>query len=98
MWRHGDVVIDRCSQIPRDAKRVPHLILARGEATGHVHRILEPGAVVLYLENVGGYLEVMAERATLVHEEHDAITLPRGAYRFWFQREYSPQEIRRVVD
>jgi hypothetical protein len=24
--------------------------------------------------------------------------LPQGTYRFWFQREYSPKEIRRIVD
>jgi len=98
MWRHGDVLIDRCVQIPSDARPLPHGILARGEATGHVHRILEPGAAVVYLGNDGGFVEVIAAQATVVHEEHYPITLPRGSYRFWFQREYSPQEIRRVVD
>ena len=98
MWRHGDVLIDRCAEIPAGLRPVPHGILARGQATGHVHRILEPGAAVLYAANDGGFLEVFADQATLVHEEHSAITLPRGSYRFWFQREYSPQEIRRVID
>lgn len=98
MWRHGDVLIDRCAKIPRQARSLPHVILARGEATGHVHRILEPGAAVLYAGDDGQFLEVLADQATVVHEEHRPITLPRGVYRFWFQREYSPEEIRRVVD
>ncbi len=98
MWRHGDVLIDRCEGLPHGARPLPHVILAKGEATGHVHRILEPGAAVLYASDDGGFLKVVAERATVVHEEHRAIELPRGVYRFWFQREYSPQEIRRVVD
>jgi hypothetical protein len=46
----------------------------------------------------GLYLEVLAETATIVHEEHGPVTLPRGGYEVRIQREYSPQEIRRVVD
>ena len=98
MWRHGDVLIERCVEIPSGVRAVPHRILARGEATGHAHRILEAGVAALYSGDDGGFLEVTGDQATLVHDEHDAITLPRGTYRFWFQREYSPQEIRRVID
>lgn len=98
MWRHGDVLIEQCTKIPGDARRVGHLILARGEATGHAHRVLEPGSAVLFKNDEADFLEVTTDEATIVHEEHDAITLPRGTYRFWFQREYSPQEIRRVID
>jgi len=98
MWRHGDVLIGRCAEIPPGARPTPQLVLARGEVTGHAHRILEPGAAVLFKDDTGDFLEVTADQATLVHEEHDAISLPRGTYRVWFQREYSPQEIRRVVD
>jgi hypothetical protein len=46
----------------------------------------------------GLYLRVLAERATVVHQEHGPIVLPQGAYRVWRQREYTPQGIRRVVD
>jgi len=98
MWRHGDVMIDRCAEIPADLRRTPGLILARGEATGHAHRVLEAGTAVVFDTGDGGFLDVTADEATVVHEEHDAITLPRGTYRFWFQREYSPEAIRRVVD
>lgn len=97
MWRHGDVLIDQCSEVPADARPLPHLILARGEATGHTHRILESGAVLYTGEN-GGYLRVTGDQVTLAHEEHGPIKLSRGTYRFWFQREYSPRGIRRVAD
>ena len=36
--------------------------------------------------------------ATFVHEEHGPITLPPGNYQVTIQREYSPEEIRNVVD
>jgi len=98
MWRHGDVLIERCPEIPSGVRRAPHVVLARGEATGHAHRILEPKTAVLFEGEDEGYLQVCADHATLVHEEHHPITLTQGVYRFWFQREYSPKEIRRVID
>jgi hypothetical protein len=98
MYRHGDVILQAVKEIPRDAVRRPGAILARGEATGHSHRIAESSSVSLYDDGGTGYLEVLTDSATLVHDEHAAIELPRGRYRFWQQREYSPKEIRRIVD
>jgi hypothetical protein len=98
MWRHGDVLIATVDEIPDSAKPQPHTILARGEVTGHAHRIAEPGAAQLWEHGGLLYLKVIADSATLVHEEHRAISLPRGSYRVWMQREYTPAEIRRVVD
>lgn len=100
MWRHGDVFVAKVAEteIPADARRLPHCILAEGELTGHSHRIQERGAAELFDFNGSRYLRVTAEMATLIHQEHAAITLPRGTYRVWIQREYTPQEIRRVVD
>ena len=98
MWRHGDVLIASVDAIPDSAKPQLHTILARGEVTGHAHRIAEPGAAQLWEHGGLLYLRVFADSATLVHEEHRAISLPRGSYRVWMQREYTPAEIRRVVD
>lgn len=36
--------------------------------------------------------------ATVTHQEHAAIVLPAGKYRVIQQKEYSPEEIRRVAD
>ena len=98
MWRHGDVLIAPIEAIPGNATRLTHTVLARGEITGHSHRILERTAAELW--ELGGslYLTVTADRATVVHQEHKPITLPRGSYRVWIQREYTPATIRRVAD
>jgi hypothetical protein len=73
-------------------------VLARGEATGHSHRIADPSTVALYEDAGVGFLEVLADEALLVHDEHKPIALGRGVYRFWKQREYTPAEIRTIVD
>jgi hypothetical protein len=98
MWRHGDVFIEACDAVPAHAKRLPHLILAKGELTGHAHRLEARDAAELYEAGESRYLCVTGAEATLVHEEHLPIHLPPGVYRIWFQREYSPEAIRRVLD
>jgi hypothetical protein len=98
MWRHGDVFIVAVEAIPDGAVRRTGWVLAEGEATGHSHRIERPETVELYERDGMMYLRVVAESATVVHQEHRAITLPRGTYRVWQQREYSPEAIRTVRD
>ena len=98
MYRHGDVIIVPVNAIPSDAMRRPSTVLARGEATGHSHRIADASAAELYEQDGVGYLSVTTGTAMLIHDEHKPIELPRGMYKFWQQREYSPKEIRRVVD
>jgi hypothetical protein len=98
IWRHGDVLIGAVDDVPAGARPLSHVILARGEVTGHSHRIAERGAAQLYEINGVLYLDVVAALATLIHEEHGPITLPQGRYRVWIQREYAPGEIRRVYD
>ena len=66
--------------------------------TGHAHRIAEAGSAELLQLGSEVFLCVIAPTATLVHEEHGPITLPRGDYRVWRQREYAPREIRIVRD
>ena len=98
MWRHGDVMIASVDAIPDAAQAKPSAILARGEATGHSHRIEEAKTAELYELDGQLFVRVVAERARVVHEEHAPITLPRGDYKVWFQREYTPQAIRRIID
>lgn len=98
MWRHGDVMIQSCNAIPTQARKLPHLILAKGELTGHAHRVREREGNDLYQFGGEFYLQVSDAPATVVHEEHNEISLDPGTYRIWIQREYSPEAIRRVVD
>jgi hypothetical protein len=98
MWRQGDIFITPVGSIPTNTQPRPHAGLAEGEVTGHSHRIKEPGVARLFTHPEALYLEVTAERATVAHEEHGPITLPRGTYRVWRQREYSPEAVRPVRD
>jgi hypothetical protein len=98
LYRHGDLLVQKVDEIPVEVRQLHHLVLAEGELTGHSHRIAERDAATLYQASDGMYLRVTEVFATLVHQEHGPIQLPRGIYRIWRQREYSPQDIRIVRD
>ncbi len=98
LYRHGDLLAADADEIPGNARLLNHLVLAEGELTGHSHRIAERTAANLYQSAQDLYLRVTEDRATLIHQEHGPISLPRGLYRVWRQREYAPREIRIVRD
>ena len=62
--------------------------------------IPDPKDVELYEDDNGDlFLRVKEKKgATVVHEEHAPIRLPKGYFRVWRQREYSPEEIRVIRD
>lgn len=96
-FRQGDVFLESVESVPGGAVPVGGpIVLAHGEQTGHAHRV-EGGRAKLFEVDGQRFLRVTA-RATLAHEEHAPISLPRGVYRVVRQREYSPQEIRTVAD
>src|SRR5436190_7003850 len=101
VWRQGDVFIISTVSVPDDAKpRKP--VLAEGEVTGHAHRLADVRRAGVFGVKNGPFeelfLHVTEDDATVVHEEHHSVTVPRGSYIVRIQREYHPQEIRRVVD
>lgn len=98
MWRQGDVFIIQTKALPKGEHQVVKPVLAEGEVTGHAHRVERAADARVLSTGSGRYLEVLANETTIVHEEHGPITLPKGIYEIRIQREYSPQEIRRVVD
>ena len=105
MFRQGDVLVRRVTRIPADAAKVENadrIVLAHGEATGHAHAIALDEAHEFSQTAADGvvyrFLEVLARGATLRHEEHAPILLPVGFYEILRQREYSPEEIRNVID
>ena len=98
MWRHGDVLIAAVATVPSAARKLPTCVLARGEMTGHSHRIEQPDAAEVWQYEGQLFLKIIGDRAVLIHEEHKPITLPHGTYRVWQQREYTPRAIRTVVD
>lgn len=95
--RHGDVLITGDASIPKGATKLDHLTLAEGEVTGHSHRITS-GAGELFRFDDKLYLRIQSEIATLTHEEHRALELPRGDYEIKIQREYEPNGWKYVAD
>lgn len=105
--RQGDVKIKMIDTLPegekKDAKDKGEAVLAYGEVTGHRHRVIE-GEVNFFTigesQNMFSpkFLEVISDKAVVVHEEHTEIPLVKGLYEISIQREYFPEEIRNVAD
>ena len=96
MIRHGDVILQKVSKIPKDAKLlVGRKELAFGEVTGHAHRI-DIGDL---FETKDGelYLKV-DELANLSHEEHKTAVIEPGKYRVVIKRQYTPDGWQSVKD
>lgn len=98
LYRHGDVLIRRIDRLPIGVQKREGVTLAHGEVTGHRHRLQQANAVQLWGQGSELFLEVKQASATLVHEEHRAIELPRGFYQVWRQREYRPDAYVEVMD
>ncbi|WP_433355339.1 hypothetical protein ACQP25_16335 [Microtetraspora malaysiensis] len=108
MYRQGDILIVPVAEeaVPARARALPpqprdsrgRLVLALGEATGHAHAIPGPGTLLLDPSPQNpGFLHLPSS-GRLVHEEHDAISLPKGWYQVIRQREYVPGAFRVVAD
>lgn len=87
--RQGDVILLPVSEIT--GKKLAHLTLAEGEVTGHSHRISN-GEAELYDKDGTLYLRIVSKKATLSHEEHEALPIPQGNWLVRIQREYAPQK------
>ena len=98
LYRHGDVLIKRVANLPTGSQKRPGNILAHGEVTGHSHRIRQAEAMQLWERNNTMFLQVIGEKATLVHEEHRPLELTKGIYQVWRQREYRPDRYVEVED
>lgn len=96
-YRQGDVLIVRVDKIPEGVKPAPDLVLAHGEVTGHKHQILDAKRVKRYVAERLQYLAVRA-KCKVQHEEHSPVTLPPGSYVVLIQTEYTPGELRAVMD
>lgn len=101
--QQGDVLLDLVP-LPRNATlKDGRIILAFGEATGHLHEVLGDG--ISCYEDEHGVLYVTAEReGVLTHQEHHTqpipITPPGMAWRRRIVREYDhfSEEARDVTD
>jgi hypothetical protein len=90
LWRQGDIYIESVASIPMEATERDNAVLADGELTGHQHRFRDIQSAIVYEDRGQLFVNVLAESADVVHEEHGTIHLKRGFYRVWRQREYDP--------
>ena len=96
MRRHGELLVKVVKSVR--GKKLNHLILAEGEATGHKHEIVE-GEATLY-EHEGTFFLSCGNECKLAHPDQDTIVLPKGDYEITTQREYvvGDDKYRRVLD
>jgi len=100
--RQGDLLLDQFGQLidllkyKQLSSRKWPIILAEGEATGHVHAVASTNCV-LWDQGKRRILEVMSP-CNVQHEEHCPIVLQPGYYRVIRQREYHPKRPTLVTD
>ena len=95
--RHGDLLFVPVVEMPEEehhpliADRRPKAdgVIARGEATGHHHRIATLEEAEVYETWDGAYVKVGPNGVSIVHEEHRPVTLePNTIYRVHRAREF----------
>ncbi len=92
--------------VPAEARGLPsaerdgrgRLVLALGEVTGHAHALVAIGELLRDPDPLRPDFLHLPSGGRLVHEEHAAITLPKGWFRVVRQREYVPGAVRPVAD
>ena len=96
----GDVTFIPVEAVPKGLNRVPDGVLARGESTGHSHRLATLEAAELYAMDGKMFLKVGEEGVSIVHEEHAPVTLDPGSYEVHIDQgfDYSAQALRSVAD
>ena len=105
-YRHGDLFIKEVTAfngervITRWMENPNEIVLLKGEATGHTHKLTTTdGNRLKFFENEIGdrFFEVDGE-VLLVHEEHKPIKITTGKYAVIRQRVYTPKAITYVID
>ncbi|WP_019631147.1 hypothetical protein [Actinomadura atramentaria] len=108
MYRQGDILIVPVAEdaVPASVRALPptprdgrgRMVLALGEATGHAHALTAPGELRCDPDPLTADHLWLPSGGRLAHEEHAAISLPKGWYRVVRQREYVPGAVRVVAD
>lgn len=99
--RQGDILLIKRDALPdgkqtvikRDKRRV---VVAYGEVTGHAHAIAQSGVKQVEIDNIRWL--IAPDDFVITHDEHAPLTLEAGVWEVCYQAEYTPQEIRRVMD
>ncbi len=97
--QQGDVLFKRIKFIPEGAKKLGHKVIASGEATGHAHTLAQDTSATIWEINGVIYLDA-TDSIIIQHQEHKAVTIPRGVWEIGRVQEYDYIEemAKRVVD
>jgi hypothetical protein len=102
-WRQGDIYFVKLDEEtdPTKGTTVKNGVIAKGETTGHAHRLSQSSmaaGALLYLVGRSMFLRTPEAGATIVHDEHGPIALPAGSYAVVPQREFDGLRWRQVLD
>src|SRR6266851_2500573 len=102
-WRQGDIYFVKLDEEIDSANAAPVKsgIIAKGETTGHAHRVSQSSVVagaLLYLVGRSMFLRSPEVGTTIVHDEHGPIELPVGSYAVVPQQEIDDLRWRQVID
>ena len=105
--RQGDLLFVPAAELPEEEKHPliaerkpkPDGVIAKGEATGHHHRIAVLADAEVFETWNGTYVRVGPNGVSIQHEEHKPVTLePNTIYRVHRAREHDYlTEVARVV-
>lgn len=103
--RHGDVCLREVQELPKNAQlkvKTNKHIVAWGEFTGHNHLLATKEKTKdLEIYDVDGVAYLVVNRvATITHQEHKMLEVPKATYQVVIEREYDPfmEQIRTVKD
>lgn len=94
--RQGDILFERDdltwqNKSPEDATIQDDGVVAKGEVTGHMHRISDGTKATLMIAAAMAYVRSISEDAEVVHDEHNSVVLPTGNWNVVRQKEYTPR-------
>ena len=102
-WRQGDIYFVKLDEEIDSGRATPvkNGIIAKGETTGHAHRVSQSsiaGGALLSLVGRSMFLRSPEAGTTIVHDEHGPIELPAGSYAVVPQQEFDGLRWRQVLD
>ncbi len=108
IYRQGDIILKKISKEEFEKKGrelIPNkisqqFVIARGETTGHSHRLVDFEEAFILQDESGRFYLNLPVKARVIHEEHAPIELEDGYYEIWREQEYDywKEESRRISD
>lgn len=97
-FQQGDVLFVKVDEIPESKKKNDNIV-AEGEVTGHMHRVLGEDTKVM-VDSEGNLFVDAPSGTEVTHDEHGSIDVEPGQYEIRIVKEYDhlEQEVRDVQD